>query len=81
MMTPQSAPAAAVKPKACRYQLLIVELLADDETLARVTPADFETDDLVARTWAKTFNTREYDNPVDSWAVVRVHRAESEVIT
>ena len=55
------------------YQLLIVELLGEEKRLARVFPAEFETNDLdVARTWARHFNEREYRNPVDAWAVIRV---------
>jgi hypothetical protein len=55
------------------YQLLIVELLEEEKRLARVVPAEFETNDLdVARSWAQHFNEREYRNPVDSWAVIRV---------
>jgi len=55
------------------YQLLIVELLDEEKRLARVFPAEFETNDLdVARTWARHFNEREYCNPVDAWAVIRV---------
>ncbi|HEV3341167.1 MAG TPA: hypothetical protein VG125_12445 [Pirellulales bacterium] len=62
----------AARSEPC-YQLLIVELLEDEKRLARIIPAEFETNDLdVARTWARHFNEREYRNPVDSWAVIRV---------
>ncbi|HWB10386.1 MAG TPA: hypothetical protein VG826_14235 [Pirellulales bacterium] len=55
------------------YQLLIVELMEEERWLARIVPAEFETNDLdVARTWARHFNEREYRNPVDCWAVIRV---------
>lgn len=54
-----------------RFQVLIVDQKQEDESLAGIQPAGFETDVLKeALTWAKAFNAECLKKREPVWAVV-----------